>query len=166
MLPSGLCNITIRADSGFFSQALLDHLEKIKFAYIIAVKNYSTLMRRVISIPESAFRSFEVASSIAVFHYQLNSWSTKRKFIVVRTPQEVVDPQINLFGTVLYTYQIYVTNLNDDPKKLVHFYHKRGSAENYIKEQKYDMNMGKLITDSFWANQALFFSLRFFVITS
>jgi len=156
MLPSGLCDITIRADSGFFSQDLLDHLEKIKFNYIIAVKNYSTLMRRVMSIPENAFRSFEVTSSIAVFNYQLNSWSTRRKFIVVRTPQEVVDPQINLFGTLPYRYQIYVTNLNDDPKKLVHFHHKRGNAENYIKEQKYDMNLGKLITDSFWANQAIF----------
>lgn len=155
MLPSGLCDITIRADSGFFSQALLDYLETIRFHYIIAVKNYSTLLHRIRSIPESAFRAFEGISEIAVFHYQLKSWSIRRKFIVVRTPQEKVDPQLNLFGMKLYSYQIYVTNLNDEPKKLVRFYHKRGNAENYIKEQKYDMNLGKLITDSFWANQAI-----------
>jgi len=63
--------------------------------------------------------------------------------------------QMDLFGTKQYSYQIYVTTLHGDPKNIVRFYHKRGNAENYIKELKYDMNIGKLITDSFWANQTI-----------
>ena len=155
MLPSGLCSITIRADSGFFDQKLFDYFERVKFNYIMAVKNYPTIIRKVISIKESAYRPFESNSEIAVFHYRLDCWSTRRKFIVVRTPQQYVDPQMDLFGTEKYSYQLYVTNLNDDSIKLVYFYRKRGNAENYIKELKYDMQLKKLITDSFWANQAL-----------
>jgi hypothetical protein len=35
-------------------------------------------------------------------------------------------------------------------------YEKRGIAENYIKEAKYDMAVGHLLLQSFWANEAIF----------
>ena len=35
-------------------------------------------------------------------------------------------------------------------------YEKRGNCENYIKETKYDMNIGPLKMKSFWANEAFF----------
>src|SRR5574344_2111205 len=35
-------------------------------------------------------------------------------------------------------------------------YEKRGNAENYIKEAKYDMAVGHLLLKSFWANEAVF----------
>ncbi len=155
MLPYGIRDITVRADSGFFANDLLDYLEKVKFTYIIFVKNYTTVIRKVITIKESAYKSFETGSEIAVFHFRLKSWTTKRKFIVVRKLREYVDFQQDMFGAEKYSYQIYVTNLHGDSTQLVHFYHKRGDAENYIKELKYDVNLEKLITDSFWANQAL-----------
>ena len=35
-------------------------------------------------------------------------------------------------------------------------YEKRGNSENYIKEAKYDMNVGSIMLKSFWANEAIF----------
>ena len=35
-------------------------------------------------------------------------------------------------------------------------FEKRGNAENYIKEAKYDMAVGHLLLKSFWANEAIF----------
>jgi hypothetical protein len=35
-------------------------------------------------------------------------------------------------------------------------YEKRGKAENYIKEAKYDMAVGHLLLKSFWAKEAVF----------
>ena len=35
-------------------------------------------------------------------------------------------------------------------------YEKRGNAENYIKEAKYDMAIGHLLLQSFWANETIF----------
>jgi len=156
MLPYGIGNIIFRIDSGFFDQKILAFLEKMKWFYIIAVKNYSTIVSRVMGIPDSAYRPFDDKSEVAVFHFRMNTWDKKRKFIVQRTPKEHVDPQLHLFGYTPYEYKIFVTNLDVDPKELILFYHKRGDAENYIKELKYDLNIGKLITDSFWANQAIF----------
>ena len=39
---------------------------------------------------------------------------------------------------------------------MVEFYEKRGNCENYIKEAKYDMAVGHLLLQSFWANEAIF----------
>jgi hypothetical protein len=39
---------------------------------------------------------------------------------------------------------------------VVSFYEKRGNAENYIKEAKYDLAVGHLLLRSFWANGAIF----------
>ena len=42
MIPYGIHNITFRADNGFFSQEILEFLEKMKFKYIIgALKFFS-----------------------------------------------------------------------------------------------------------------------------
>jgi len=35
-------------------------------------------------------------------------------------------------------------------------YEKRGNAENYIKEAKYNMAIGHLLLQSFWANEEIF----------
>ena len=160
----GIHHITFKADCRFFAQEILEFLEKMKFKYIIAVKNYPTIINRVIRIKDIAYKPFvsqelinpgrEGKNEIAVFHYWLKNWDIKRKFIVVRTPKEYIDPQLDMFGNEKYEYKILVTNINSAPKKLVIFYRKRGNAENYIKEQKYDLNIGKLITDSFRGKQA------------
>jgi hypothetical protein len=155
MLPSGLCTVTVRADSGYFNQELLEYFETMQFTYVIAVKNYTTILRHVRDIPDHAYQPFEGTSDLTVMQYQLDSWTIKRKFIVVRTPRRSIDRQLDLFGIEQYDYQIYVTNLLDVPAHVVHFYRQRGDAENYIKEQKYDIQLDHLMTDSFWANQAL-----------
>jgi Transposase DDE domain group 1 len=42
------------------------------------------------------------------------------------------------------------------PEEVVEFYEKRGNCETYIKEAKYDMTVGHLLLQSFWANEAIF----------
>jgi len=51
---------------------------------------------------------------------------------------------------------MYVTNTTWELADTVKFYEKRGNCENYIKETKYDMNIGSLKMKSFWANEAFF----------
>jgi hypothetical protein len=49
-----------------------------------------------------------------------------------------------------------VTNIKLLSEAVVISYEKRGNAENYIKEAKYDMAVGHLLLKSFWANKAVF----------
>ena len=81
----------------------------MNFKYIIAVKNYSTILSKVVSIKDIAYKPFENKSEIAFFHYRLKSWDIKRKFIVVRTPKESINPQLNIFENKEYEYKILVT---------------------------------------------------------
>jgi hypothetical protein len=54
-------------------------------------------------------------------------------------------------------HQISILGNTELPsEKVVISYEKRGNAENYIKEAKYDMAVGHLLLKSFWANEAVF----------
>jgi hypothetical protein len=50
-----------------------------------------------------------------------------------------------------YDYFFLVTNTELPSERVVISYEKRGNAENYIKEAKYDMAVGHLLLKSFWA---------------
>lgn len=55
-----------------------------------------------------------------------------------------------------FEYFYFVINTELPSEKVVIAYEKRGNAENYIKEAKYDMAVGHLSLQSFWANEAIF----------
>ncbi len=55
-----------------------------------------------------------------------------------------------------FEYFYFVTNTELPSEKVIITYEKRGNAENYIKEAKYDLAVGHLLLQSFWANEAIF----------
>ena len=64
--------------------------------------------------------------------------------------------QLSLIDGDEYDYFFFVTNTELPSEKVVISYEKRGNAENYIKEAKYDLAVGHLLLKSFWANEAVF----------
>jgi len=65
--------------------------------------------------------------------------------------------QLSFLEGEAYGYSFFVTNDRElSSKEVVDFYEKRGNCENYIKEVKYDMAVGHLLLQSFWANEAIF----------
>jgi hypothetical protein len=60
-----------------------------------------------------------------------------------------------------FEYFYFVTNTELPSEKVVIAYERRGNAENYIKETKYDMAVGHLLLQSFWANEAIFQPMMF-----
>ena len=71
---------------------------------------------------------------------------------VLKTEQERA--QLSLLEGAEYVF--FVTNAALLSEKVVISYKKRGNAENYIKEAKYDMAVRHLLLKSFWANEAMF----------
>lgn len=49
-----------------------------------------------------------------------------------------------------------MTNTGYSNEETARAYEKRGNCENYIKESKYDMNVGSLYIEILWANEAVF----------
>jgi hypothetical protein len=55
-----------------------------------------------------------------------------------------------------YEYAFYATNIENEAVDIAICYEKRGNCENYIKEAKFDINVGSILLKSFWANEAIF----------
>ena len=88
---------------------------------------------------------------------KLNTWDKDRRFVVSRVLKpEKERAQLSLLDGEEYEYFFFVTNIELPSEKVVISYEKRGNAENYIKEAKYDMAVGHLLLKSFWANEAVF----------
>ena len=78
------------------------------------------------------------------FQYQARSWEHPRRIVA-----KVEWHRGQLFPRVGFI----VTNLSSKPKGVVHFYNRRGTAEQWIKEGKYALNWTRLSCHRFDANQ-------------
>ncbi|MGB2814948.1 MAG: transposase, partial [Dehalococcoidales bacterium] len=78
------------------------------------------------------------------FQYQAGSWERPRRVVA-----KVEWHRGELFPRVGFI----VTNLSARPEGVVHFYNRRGTAEQWIKEGKYALNWTRLSCHRFIANQ-------------
>ncbi len=68
---------------------------------------------------------------------------------ISRTETRKERAQLSLLEGSEYDYFFFVTNTTLLSEKVVIYYEKRGNAENYIKEAKYDMAVGHLLQSHF-----------------
>jgi Transposase DDE domain group 1 len=136
-----------RGDSAFAGPKLLRLLEREGYRYAIRLKTNPVLERKIAPLlkrpvgrpshkPKVFYRSFR---------YQAGSWECARR-VVVRVAWHVGE----LFPRVGFV----VTNLKCHSKKVVHFYNRRGTAEQWIKEGKNAVKWTKLSCRRFKDNAA------------
>ena len=148
--------ITFRMDSGYFDDAILETIELLGGKYVIKGKGYPTLVAQVTD-PSITFVTGESGRETTEFVTALNTWEKDRRFVVSRVLKDEKDrAQLSFLEGEEYDYFFFVTNTEQSSEEVVDFYEKRGNCENYIKEAKYDMAVGHLLLQSFWANEAIF----------
>ena len=148
--------ITFRMDSGDFDDAILETIESLGGKYVIKGKGYPTLVAQVTD-PSITFVTGESGRETTEFVTALNTWEKDRRFVVSRVLKDEKDrAQLSFLEGEEYDYFFFVTNTEQSSEEVVDFYEKRGNCENYIKEAKYDMAVGHLLLQSFWANEAIF----------
>ncbi|HBK70247.1 MAG TPA: IS1380 family transposase, partial [Flavobacteriaceae bacterium] len=157
-LKNDVKDITFRMDSGYFNEEIIKTIEQADYKYIIKAKKYASLMAMI----DNNFKNMNWEKhgenqEAAFYAMKLDNWEEDRKFIIVRElkPEEERRQGV-LFESHNYNYFIYVTNMELELSESIYFYQKRGNSENYIKESKYDLNIGTLLLKPFWANEALF----------
>jgi uncharacterized protein YbdZ (MbtH family) len=149
-------DVTFRMDSGYFDEDILETIEALGCRYVIKAKGYPTLVAQT-TAPDIVFVTGEAGQETAELVTTLNTWKEDRRFIVARILKEEKDrAQLSFLEGDEYQYSFYVTNTELPSEKVVDFYQKRGNCENYIKEAKYDMAVGRLLLKSFWSNEAIF----------
>ncbi len=148
--------ILFRMDSGYFDEEIIEVIESAGCKYLIKGKEYPTLASQVTALTIS-FTQGDEGRETTELVTKLDTWDKNRKFVVSRVLKPEKDRlQLSLLEGDEYEYFYFVTNTELPSEKVVIAYEKRGNAENYIKEAKYDMAVGHLLLQSFWANEAIF----------
>lgn len=148
--------ILFRMGSGYFDEDIIETIELLGCKYLIKGKEYLTLASQVMDSSVLFVTGDEGRETTELFT-QLNTWDRDLRFVVSRVLKPEKDrTQLSLLEGNEYEYFFFVTNTELPSEKVAISYEKRGNAENYIKEAKYDMAVGHLLLKSFWANEAVF----------
>lgn len=149
-------DIFFRMDSGYFDEKIIETIESLGCKFLIKAKAYSTLVSHATDSSVVFVKGPEGRETAELF-IKPNKWKKERRFVVSRVLKpEKERAQICLLEGSEYDYFFFVTNKDLESEEVVISYEKRGNAENYIKEAKYDMAVGHLLLKSFWANEAIF----------
>src|SRR3989304_4246604 len=123
----------VRADSGFFDEAILVALEAAALPYAIAARFTSLLQAGVTGL---TFRSFAPGLEVAELAFQARRWSRARRIVVVR--EELVVRPAARGRTLLQVpgarFHAVITTLSDPPEAVWRTYNGRADSENRIQE--------------------------------
>jgi hypothetical protein len=161
LLPAGLSIRCVRADSGFFEEALLSFLEARQLPYIVVAKRTSSLQRLAAGLRQ--WQNLDAKYDVGEFQTRLFGWQTQRRFFVVR---ERVQDQPAKRGHLLlevpgFVFHIWVTNRSEPVAVLWRDYNARATVEQRIEELKNDLGADDFCTQDFWATEAAFLAVLF-----
>jgi hypothetical protein len=146
--------LLFRADAAFAKPEVYDYLEPRDIGYAIRLPANEVLHEHIKHLLKRPVGRPPKKPSIWYhdFQYQAKSWEHPRRVVA-----KVEWHRGELFPRVGFV----VTNLNAKPEGVVHFYNRRGTAEQWIKEGKYALNWTRLSCHKFIANQV---RLQLFVL--
>jgi Transposase DDE domain group 1 len=134
-----------RADAAFASPEVYECLEAEGYGYAIRLPANAVLQRRIAHLLKRPVGRppHEVRRFYASFRYQAQSWSRSRRVVakVEWHPGELY-PRVGFL----------VTNLCRPPERVVAFYNRRGTAEQWIREGKHAIRWTRLSCRSMRAN--------------
>jgi hypothetical protein len=151
----------LRADSGFYSKKIFELLEAQShpISYIIACPMYVTIQRTIQS--QKGWMQLDEGVEIAETCYQSPTWDTPRRLVMVRQKVALrpksTGKMLSLFedDEIMngYRHSCYITDLKLPPAEVWRLYRNRATAENRIKELKYDYAIDKINQHSFDATE-------------
>lgn len=156
-MPTGIREVRVRADAGFYSGDFLEELEDHRVQYAVVAKIFPPLRRVLQGLPyQPVNKTWEMAEC----QHQLHAWPEARKHVVARTLLHDDDTD-TLFKMGRYKYRCWVTNLPLTPFGVWQFYDGRAEIEVRIRELRHDFAIAHLPTASFSANALYLEIIRF-----
>ena len=141
----------LRADSGFYSKAVVEWCEAPGFTFTITAAQTAPLLEAITAVPEGRWRGlpeYELAE-VAELRYQPTGWVHPYRYVVKR---ELAETKA---GELYWKYHGTVTNEEGLSAREGVVWHLRHAAmENAIKEHKSGFGLEKLPTQKFHANWA------------
>ncbi len=135
-----------RGDAAFAIPELMRRLEDEEYEYVIRIKSNANLVKQISHLLTRPVGrpSFVPKVFYHTFRYQAKSWEHERRIVAkVQWHAGELFPRIGFI----------VTNMNGWSKKIVRFYNKRATAEQWIKEGKHAIQWTRLSCHDFKDNQ-------------
>ncbi len=149
----------LRADSGFFDDAVFSLLEGRQIPYIIAARLTQPLQRLLYQT--NGWWALAPGLELTEISYCAGGWSTPRRLIVVRQSikrREAPGKTLSLFADDPaiqdWRYSALVTSLELPMVEVWRAYRGRADCENRIKELKADFGLDAFNLRDFWATEA------------
>lgn len=138
--------VKLRGDAAFAIPGLFELCEELKVDYAIRIKENNKLWEK---IEEFTKRPVGRPGNKPVikylnFRYGADSWGKERRIVA-----KIEHHQGELFPRIGYI----VTSLKWNNRRVVKFYNKRGTCEQWIKEGKYTLNWTRLSCQGFAENE-------------
>lgn len=161
LMPAGWKLRTVRADSGFFDNALLSFLESRGVPYIVVARLTRGVKRKAAGLAD--WTRIDGNYAWARFTLQLHGWAAPREFFAIR---ERVRENKNAVGRRLidiegHTFRVFVTNRKGDGAELWRDYNQRACIEQHIEELKNDLQADGFCMQDFHATESAFLAVCF-----
>lgn len=144
-----------RCDSGYFNENAFDLFSENDATFFIKAPMSATRLGLASTSPDLIW-STETDGVCYASRITLTNKGTKYREIFKRKLLEPEGGQLSLGAGANYRFDCLATNeLTIDDPKAFEFYNGRANIENNIKELKQDYHLGKIVTDSFDANDVI-----------
>jgi hypothetical protein len=141
----------LRADSGFYSRAVVEWCEAQGFMFTITADQTAPLLEALTALPERRWRNLPeyALAEVAELRYQPTGWARPYRYVVKREVAETKD------GELYWKYHATVTNEEEQAAcEVVVWHFQHANMENAVKEHKSGLGLEKLPTQKFHADWA------------
>jgi hypothetical protein len=145
--------ITVRADSGFYSRSVVQACRRAKVRFSITVKLHKPLVAAIAAIPEQAWVPipyFADGADVAETTYTPFGPKGTPVRLIVRRVRPTPGTQLHLL--VPYTYHAFVTDREGDTLDLEADHRRHAEVENAVRDLKYGVGLNHLPSGRFGAN--------------
>ena len=150
--------LTVRADSGFYTHAVVAVCRRIDVRFSIAIRQRASLRNLIEAIPEDAWTPIpywmDGAADVAETTYtpfQAEA-DAARVRLIVRRVKPAPGSQLALFAT--YSYHGFITDRDGETLELEADHRRHAEIENAIRDLKYGVGLNHLPSGRFAANGA------------
>lgn len=150
--------LTLRADSGFYTHAVVAAARKRKVRYSITIRQTAPLHQKIEAIPEEDWTPIpywcEDGADVAETTYTpfADRSDATAVRLIVRRVRLTAGSQLALFAT--YSYHGFVTDREGEMLELEADHRRHAEVENAIRDLKYGVGLNHLPSGKFGANGA------------
>ena len=150
--------LTVRADSGFYTHALVALCRQLDVRFSIIIRQHATLRKLIEAIPEQEWTPIpywmDGAAAVAETTYtpfQAEADAAPVR-LIVRRVKPTPGSQLALFAT--YSYHGFITDRDGDTLELEADHRRHAEVENAIRDLKHGVGLNHLPSGRFAANGA------------